>query len=257
MIRTAFFLITISSLVLSSCEKTSEAFSSGGGSGKNGSLSRMISIGSYIYAVDDSRLKTVNASDPSALQVTDDSPVGGLLQTIFHYDGQLYIGSATTMYVYDIRTNPSRPAKTASFVYPVLIEPRDPILAYDSVIYATVSSGAGAGGSLRVFNNKDVRNPLLLQSIPLPEPRGLDRVDSTLYVCDGRFGLRIFSTASPFNPVLRKTLDENPVLNGTPAQNDYYDVLAVPPLLFCYTSGYLQHYQITDPRNPVFLRKLN
>lgn len=242
---------------LTRCEKSSEAFSAAGGGGtKNGSLSRVITVGNYLYAVDDSRLKTVSAGNPAALQVTDVKEVGTQLQTIFFYNGQLYIGSATTMYVYDVSSNPAIPAKTTEFAYPVVIEPRDPIIAFDSVIYSTISSGAG-GGFFRVFNNKDVRNPILLNSLPLPEPRGMDRVDSTLYLCDGRFGLRLFNIRQPYSPQLVSTIDENNVLTTGMAQNDYYDVLAVPPLLFCYTAGALLHYSITNPRNPVFLRKLN
>jgi hypothetical protein len=249
-------LLALLAFCLTRCEKSTEAFAAGGGSTKNGSLSRVITVGNYLYAVDDSRLKTVNASSPASLQVTDTKEVGTQLQTIFFYNGQLYIGSATTMYVYDVSANPARPAKTTEFVYPVLIEPRDPIIAFDSVIYSTVTSGAG-GGSFRVFNNKDVRNPILVNNLPLPEPRGMDRVDSTLYLCDGRFGLRLFNIRQPYNPQLVATVDENNVLTGGMAQNDYYDVLAVPPLLFCYTAGALLHYSIANPRNPVFLRKLN
>jgi len=239
-----------------SCEKSAEVFSGGGGEGRNGSLSRVIAVGNHLYAVDDSHLRTVNASDPARLQLTDETALGSRIQTIFHDKGRLYIGSALKMHVYDITANPSRPTLVTTVDYPIVIEPRDPILAFDTVIYSTVTSGAGAG-IFRVYNNRDFRNPFLVTSIDLPQPRGMTRIDSTLYLCDGAYGLRLFDIRSPLSPRLLRTVDENRTLGpNQPSLNDYFDVVAVPPMLFCYTRGALLNYDVSAPRNPVFLKKL-
>jgi hypothetical protein len=249
-------LLLALSIAVLSCEKTAESLSSGGGEGKNGSLSRVITVGQHIYAVDDRSLRTVNAADPTRLQLTDETTLGNAIQTIFHDKGRLYIGSAMKMHIYDISANPSKPTHLSTFDYPIVIEPRDPILAFDTVIYATVTSGFGSG-AFRIFNNRDVRNPQLVGTIDLPQPRGMARVDTTLYLCDGAFGLRIFDIRKPLSPTLLRTVDENRTLTGgQPATNDYFDAIAVPPMLFCYTRGALLSYDISIPRSPAFLGKM-
>lgn len=252
------YISLIAMLYLQSCSKSSEAFSaSAEGSVKNGSMSRMITVGNYLYAVDDASLITLDASAPAALQVTNRTKLGAQIQTIFHYSGHLYIGSASTMYVYDINTTPAAPSLKSSFAYPPVLLARDPIIAFDSVIYSTVTSDVGFG-SFRVFNNKNVSNPVLLGSINLQQPRGMDRADTVLYLCNGRAGLYLFNIKQPFSPVFMKAIDENNTLiNGAESNNDYFDAIVIPPLLFCYTRGSLLNYNISNPASPVFLNKTN
>jgi hypothetical protein len=242
--------------VMTACEKGSENFSSTAGTAKNGSMSRIIAVGSYLYAVDDDRLKTIDASNPASMRITDERLLGASIQTIYHRSGKLYIGSAQRMYIYDISSNAATPSPVSSFDYPPVFLARDPIIAFDSVIYATTTSGAG-WGALRVIDNRDIRNPMLRMSIDMPQPRGLDRVDSTLYVCDGRFGLKILNISKPWSPFVLRTIDQDKTLNGQQTgTDDYFDVIAVPPLLFCYVKDGLQHYDISSPRQPRYLKKI-
>jgi hypothetical protein len=238
------------------CEKSSDSFSSSTGTVKNGSMSRIIAVGTYLYAVDDERLQTINASNPAAMRLTDEKSLGASIQTVYHHKGMLYIGSASRMYVYDISSNAANPTQVSVFDYPPVFLARDPILAFDSVIYATTTSGGG-WGSFRVFDNRNIRNPLLRTSIDFPEPRGMDRVDSTLYLCDGRFGLKIMDIKQPWNPSVVRTIDQDRTLNGQQNGTDiYFDVIAVSPLLFCYVQDGLQHYDISKPRQPRYLKKI-
>lgn len=243
-------------LATSACEKGAESFSSSTGTAKNGSMSRIIAVGSYLYAVDDDRLKTIDATNPAAMRITDDRLLGASIQTIYHQAGQLYIGSAQRMYVFDIASNAAKPAPVSTFDYPPIILPRDPIIAFDSVIYSTSTSGGG-WGSFRVIDNRNIRNPVLRMSIDMPQPRGMDRVDSTLYLCDGRFGLKIMNITRPWSPFVIRTIDQDKTLNGQQSStDDYFDVIAVPPLLFCYVRDGLQHYDISTPRQPRYLKKI-
>jgi hypothetical protein len=250
------YSLLISLTAVLSCEKGSESFSSSTGSAKNGSMSRLITVGSFLYAVDDDRLKTIDASNPATMRITDDILLGSSIQTIYHHAGRLYIGSDRRMYVYDIRSNAAKPTAITTFDYPPVFLARDPIIAFDSVIYATTTSGTG-WGFFRVFDNRDIRNPILRTSLDFPQPRGMDRVDSTLYLCDGRFGLKILNISKPWSPVVLRTIDQDKVLNGQQTgSDDYYDVIAVPPLLFCYVKDGLQHYDISTPRQPRYLKKI-
>lgn len=98
----------------------------------------------------------------------------------------------------------------------------------------------------------------MVNSFGLSQPRGMDRADSVLYLCNGRNGLNLFNIKLPFTPTFIKAIDENNNLGGGGvSNNDYYDVIAIPPLLFCYTKGALLSYNISNPANPVFMNKQN
>jgi hypothetical protein len=237
-----------------SCSKEDTAAKSG--STKNGTLSRVISIGNYIYAVDDNHLITINAGDPANLSIENNISLGANIQTIYHHNGSLFIGSATQMYIYNIQNNPAAPSLTSTFTYPVLIEPRDPILTLDSVIYST-STSEGWSGFFSVFDSRDITNPVLLEQNSLQTPRGMDVSGNYLYVCNGRFGIWIYSITDPFHPTLESIIDENNILaNGEMGTNDYYDVIAENGQLFCYTKGALLNYNISQPNQPIFLNKI-
>jgi hypothetical protein len=237
-----------------SCSKDDTASRSG--NTKNGSLSRVISIGNFIYAVDDNHLITINAADPANLSIANDISLGANIQTIYYYNGSLFIGSATQMYIYNIQSNPAAPSLTSSYIYPVLIEPRDPILALDSVIYSTSTSTVGSG-VFRVFDSRDLTNPVLLEENWLQTPRGMDVSGNFLYLCNGRFGIWIYSITDPFHPILESIIDENNNLsNGEMGDNDYYDVIVANGQLFCYTKGALLNYNISQPNQPIFLNKI-
>lgn len=237
-----------------SCSKEDNAI--GSGSTKNGSLSRVISVGNFIYAVDDNHLTTINAGNPANLSITNNINLGANIQTIYHRNGSLFIGSATRMYIYNIQTNPAAPSLTSSYTYPVLIEPRDPILALDSVIYST-STSTGWSGVFRVFDSRDLSNPILLEENWLQMPRGMDVSGNYLYLCNGPYGIRIYSITNPFQPTLESILDENNnLVDGEMGNNDYYDVIAANGQLFCYTKGALLNYNISQPNQPIYLNKI-
>ena len=237
-----------------SCSKEDNVTSSG--NTKNGSLSRVISIGNFIYAVDDNHLITINAGNPTNLSIANNVSLGANIQTIYHHNGSLFIVSATQMYVYNIQNNPAAPILTSSFTYPVLIEPRDPILALDTVIYST-STSTGWSGVFRVFDSRNLSNPVLLEENWLQTPRGMDVSGNYLYLCNGRYGIWIYSITDPFHPTLESIVDENNNLaNGEMGNNDYYDVIAANGQLFCYTKGALLNYNISQPNLPVYLNKI-
>lgn len=237
-----------------SCSKEDNV--TGGGNTKNGSLSRVISVGNFIYAVDDNHLITINADDPANLSITDNINLGAGIQTVYHHNGSLFIGSATKMYIYNIQNNPAVPSLTSSYTYPVLIEPRDPIVVLDTVIYST-STSTGWSGVFRVFDGRNLSNPVLVEENWLQTPRGMDVSGSYLYLCNGFYGIRIYSIADRFHPTLESIRDENNSLtNGEMGNNEYYDVIAANGQLFCYVKGALLNYNISQPDQPVYLNKI-
>jgi hypothetical protein len=254
--KKSIFPILVLFLIFQSVSCSKEDNATARGNTKNGSLSRVISIGNFIYAVDDNHLITINAGNPTNLSIANNVSLGANIQTIYHHNGSLFIGSATQMYIYNIQNNPAAPMLTSSFTYPVLIEPRDPILALDTVIYST-STSKGWSGVFRVFDSRNLSNPVLLEENWLQTPRGMDVSGNYLYLCNGRYGIWIYSITDPFHPTLESIVDENNNLaNGEIGNNDYYDVIAANGQLFCYTKGALLNYNISQPNLPVYLNKI-
>jgi hypothetical protein len=213
----------------------------------NGSLTRFITVGNYLYTVDNSSLKTYDITTPSAPVFKSATLVGFAIQTIFAYQDKLFIGSANAMFVYSI-SNPVQPQKLSETIY--FVRGKDPVLAFDSVAYSTVRSANGFGGGigvLNVFNMKNASQPQQLASIAMTNPYGLGVKDSALYVCDGAAGLKMLNISRPFQPVSRGTFT---------ITEQVYDVIVQGNMLVCYIQGGICLLDVSNRFNPVLITKL-
>jgi hypothetical protein len=234
---TAFIL-----LIAAGCSKSSDVSSS---SSANGSLTRFITVGNYLYAVDNSSLKTYNISTPSTPVFKSNTPVGFSIETIFPYQDKLFIGSDNAMFIFSI-SNPEQPQKLSETEY--FVRGRDPIVAFDSVAYSTVRSlGGFGGGVLNVFNIKNVNQPVLVTREGMTNPYGLGAKDSALYICDGTAGLKMYNISKPFQPVSRGSLSIPEII---------YDIIPQGNILVCYIQGGICLIDISNRFNPVIIAKL-
>jgi hypothetical protein len=228
-------------LVAAGCSKNSSDVAA---SSANGSLTRFITTGNYLYVVDNSSLKAYNISTPSTPVFKSGTTVGFSIQTILPYQDKLFIGSANAMYIYSI-SNPEQPKLLSETVY--FVRGRDPIVALDSVAYSTVRGATGFGGVLNIFNIKNASQPVLVGREGMSSPYGLGVKDSALYVCDGAAGLKLFNISRPFQPVNRGSF-------GIP--EPVYDVIAQGNTLICYIQGGICLLDISNRFSPVLIAKL-
>jgi hypothetical protein len=70
--------------------------------------------------------------------------IGINIETIFPYQDKLFIGSSSTMYVYSL-SDPTRPTQLGKAEYTIRMS-CDPVVARDSVAYATLRSTGRCGG---------------------------------------------------------------------------------------------------------------
>jgi hypothetical protein len=235
---TAFIL-----LLAAGCSKSSDVSSST--SSANGSLTRFITVGNYLYAVDNSSLKTYNISTLSSPVFKSSTPVGFSIETIFPYQDKLFIGSANAMFIFSI-SNPEQPQKLSETVY--FVRGRDPIVAFDSVAYSTVRSFGGFGGGvLNVFNIKNINQPVLVTREGMTNPYGLGVKDSALYICDGAAGLKMYNISKPFQPVSRGSFS---------IPETIYDIIPQGNMLVCYIQGGICLIDVSSRFNPVIIAKL-
>jgi hypothetical protein len=126
------------------------------------------------------------------------------------------------------------------------------VVAKDTVAYATLRTGGECGGAqsvLAVFNIKEVTKPVQVTTVPVSEPYGLGYAGNTLYVCDFVEGLLVFDISQAFAPERIKSIQIPGVR--------FIDVIPYGDLLLCWINEGMALYDISDPQNPVFLKKID
>jgi len=170
----------------------------GGQSGTGGSMARFTIVQSWLYAVTQSDLQLFNITTPSRPLVWARVNLGWGIETIFPYKDKLFIGSMTGMFIFD-NSNPSSPTMLSEFRH---ARACDPVVAADTMAYVTLRSGTMCGGGqnqVDLISISDLMAPRLIKSYFMQEPNGVGIDGTTLFVCDGRAGLKIFDASNPLN----------------------------------------------------------
>ncbi|MGB5699095.1 LVIVD repeat-containing protein [Muriicola sp.] len=163
--------------------------------GQGGSLARFKIVADYLYAVDSHSINIFEISDLANPVDMEDVYAGFDIETIFNRGDQLFLGSRSGMYIYDI-TEPSNPSFISEFQHGTAC---DPVVVDGDYAYITLRGGNGCGATesgLFLVDISDISNPSLTASYPMEEPYGLGIRDNKLFVCDGSFGLRVYDTTN-------------------------------------------------------------
>ena len=222
------------------CTKDGASLSSDAGNSSNGSLTKFITVGNYLYTVDSKKLNTYDISNPATPIFKTVSDVGFNIETIFPYGDKLFIGSNQNMYIYSI-ANPEVPTRVSTVTY--FVRGRDPIVVKDTVAYSTLRIN-GTGGTLSVFNIKNINAPVNVFTTGITNPYGLGIKDSALYVCQGANGMSVFSIYKPHVPILKKQIANT---------ETFYDVIVDNGMLFCFVKGGVYIYSLTNIFDPAFV----
>lgn len=215
--------------------------------GKGGSTARFTIYGDYLYAVNNSKLSIISISEPAHARVVAVTPIGENIETIYPYQGKLFIGSANAMYIYSL-DDPERPMLEGMASH---VRACDPVVAYGNFAFVTVRGGdnqspcGGNTNALFVYNILNLKSPSLLHTYNMKNPHGLGVVEDYLYVCDASAGLYVFDIKNPARPNVRK------VLSGYV----YEDVIPYDDLLICKVLGGMVIYDISNPGEPIFVAK--
>ncbi len=241
------FILLFISISFWQCGKdaTSPAFSAV--TGQAGSLARFAIVGNYLYTVDDQKLTVYDVANPGDPVVKNTVDVGIEVETIFPFKEKLFIGSTSQVHIFSI-TDPLNPQKLSEAISPQVLRRCDPVVAKDTVAFATLRTNGPCGGVrsvLAVYDIKDITKPVQKATYFVQEPYGLGYQDNTLYVCD-KSGLLVFDIINAYAPSLKKTLKDG----------DYIDVIPYQGTLICWVSGGVIVYDITNSQNPALLSKI-
>ncbi len=240
-------IVIICLLSGASCTKDSNT-SSFSTAGTGGSLARFAIAGNYLYIVDKSDLKIFSIADASNPILKNTTYVGFNIETICPFKDKLFIGSTSVVHIFSI-DNPERPVKLSTAISPQVLRRCDPVVAKDSVAYATLRTSGECGGTqsiLAVYNIKNITQPVQVNTYPVNEPYGLGYSGSALYVCD-KSKLLVFDIRNGYNPVLVKSASDGV----------YIDVIPYNNVLICWVSDGMILYNITNRLDPKLITKIN
>ncbi|MEO6916781.1 MAG: hypothetical protein ABI151_15070 [Chitinophagaceae bacterium] len=245
--RTSVLLLFICVCFLQ-CTKNLDSSGIGNYAGEGGSLARFAISGNYLYTVDDQTLTVYDITAPGNPVLKNRVSIGFSIETIYPFKENLFIGSSTVIYIYSI-ADPLNPKKLSEGISPEVIRRCDPVVAKDTVAFATLRTSGPCGGaqsSLVVFNIKDISHPIQKASINIPEPYGLGYSNDALYVCDIT-GLYVFDISDPYRPVQVKLLKD---------AGSYIDVIAYQGVLICWVKEGIVLYDISNNKAPKLLARI-
>jgi len=240
-----YLLLPVVLVAGTQCGKSTNASAA---TGSGGSTARFAIMGDYLYTVDDQSLKVYNITTIADPVLKNTVTVGFDIETIYPFKDKLFIGSTSMVYIYAV-DDPEHPKRLSTAISPDVIRRCDPVVAKDSVAYATLRTNGPCGGTRSVlvaYDIKDVTNPVQRATYQVAEPYGLGYADAALYVCD-RNGLYVFNIQQAFAPQIVKQIN-----NGW-----YLDVIPWNNTLICQLQDGLSLYDISDRLNPSFITKIN
>ena len=216
------------------------------GAGIGGSMARFAIADERLYTIDDWQIKVFSIENPTNPIKGDSVRVGFSIETIFPFKDKLFIGSRNGMFIYD-QSNPDRPQLISEFRHATSC---DPVVANDSMAYVTLRSGNACEGfinQLDVINIRDVTRPKLVKTYPMDNPHGLGISGTTLFICEGEFGLKVFDAT--------KSRD----ITGLAHFKDVhaYDVIPLGEVLMMVGDDGLYQYDYSDLTNVKQLSKLD
>lgn len=172
--------------------------SSSNSDGQGGSLAKFTLKEDYLYTVDNRKLNTFlilgdHVKNPSFIGSID---VGFSIETLFNFKENLFIGSSSAMYIYNIST-PENPVFVSEAQH---FRACDPVIANDTHAFVTIHGGSRCGGNsnqLKVYDILDIKNPKLLLDKNLIEPKGIALYGDYILVADK--AVRVFNVADVKN----------------------------------------------------------
>lgn len=214
-------------------------------SGTAGSMASMVLMNEHLYALQEAHsIGIVDISNPAAPRLDTVFNAGFDLQTIYPFEGKLFLGSMSGMFMYDM-TNPTLPVKLGEFSHGRAC---DPVVTDGKYAYVTLHAGTSCGGAaneLNVIDIKDLMNPVLVKAYDLTKPKGLCKDGALLFVCDDKSGVRLYDATDVSH---LKQL-------GSIAVNNSYDIIAGNNHAMVVTDDGLYQYDYSNRQSIRLLSK--
>jgi len=186
----------------------SSSANSSTGNGTAGSLARFAVINDYLYTVDFWLLSAFNVSNSTDPVLNSNIAVDSHIETIYPFNGTLFIGSNIGMYMYDVQSSPGNPKYLGEAKH---VRACDPVIADGNFAYVTLSDGTpclGLQDQMDLVDYSNIYNPILVKTYPMTHPLGLAKDGPTLLICDDTQGLKVYDASDPLNMTLTRQLKD-------------------------------------------------
>ncbi len=253
--KVIYFVLSLSLISFISCETDFASAGDTGTSTTQGSYANVITLGDFMYVINKEKLQTFSLGDPANPKLVDDQDVGFNIESLLHYKGNLFIGSAQAMYIYEILENgiPINKSITSYNNGGFDICANDPIAVSDSHAYASLSSRVIGEcvnfdqNEIRVFDIADIQAPIHINTVEMDSPRGIALDGNTLFICEAETGLKVMDVSDPYN------LRELYHFDGFKA----FDVIANNGLLVVVGPEKIYEYDYSDIQNMTYLSEID
>ena len=214
--------------------------------GTGGSMARFAVINNNLYTVSNSDVSDFDIADAANPQLQSTTSLGTWnAETIFPFNGKLFIGSSNGMFIYDV-SNASTPVQLGQFSH---VRSCDPVIADNNNAFVTLRSGTvcqGFSNQMEVMDIANLTNPVLLKTYSMTNPHGLSKDGNWLFVCDGTDGLKVYDAADVNNIQLKKQIP------GI----ETYDVIATNNIAMVVAADGLYQFNYSDINNIQQLSKI-
>ncbi|WP_242202647.1 LVIVD repeat-containing protein [Aestuariivivens insulae] len=137
--------------------------------GQGGSLARFQIVDKYLYTVGDHKMDVFNIDNLKTPVLKNTQYAGWNIETMFHAEGYLYLGSTNGMYIYGL-DNPASPEFISEFTH---WQGCDPVVVDGDYAYLTLRGGNPCGQQesvLEVIDISDKASPELVGRYTLGNP---------------------------------------------------------------------------------------
>lgn len=186
------------------CDNSDSSTSPNAEVGQGGSTARFAIVGGYLYTVDLDKLNVFSISDVNNPVLVNEVYIGFNIETLFSFESNLFIGSQSGMYIYNI-DNPEVPTQQSEINH---FTACDPVVTDGNYAYVTLHSDSTCGNninSLEIYKVEDIQNPILIESRTMVQPKGLGIFNNYLIVCDDE--VKIFDITNPENMVFSTSIN--------------------------------------------------
>lgn len=215
----------------------------GNSSSQSGTVNRVTKNGDYIYTISNNNLIVVGDGSNFGNEMQLYKNFKPDMETIFPYEGKLFMGSRTSMNIFDL-SDPLSPRELYEFDH---VTSCDPVLPFKQVAYITLrtadfSDCPGNINALVAIDLQDISNPTQLHELQMSSPYGMSAIGDKLFVGEGENGLTVFDIQNEKNP---KLLQSNKDIEA-------YDIISDPidkNIIFIAGPDGLQQFTIENDQS--------
>ena len=209
-------------------------------SGTGGSMAQFTLTGSYLYVLRPSSITSFNLDADICPEQGSVTSVSREAETIFPYDNHLFLGTTSGMMIFGLN-DPAQPDFVSSISH---LTACDPVVVQGDRAYVTIRSGNTCFGFLNQLLVIDITNynaPSTLAEYNLVNPHGLGIDGSTLFICDGSAGLKVFNAEDDM------AITDNMISHYQDIST--YDVIPFNDVLIMSADEGIYQYDYSDPLN--------